>query len=112
MLQSYIAPIKEVMPDFGDGFLAAALQHFSYNSEQVIHALLERALPPELKVLDTQMPLQLPSQESKKGSTAALKDNDKGKLPAQSLSIAHGTLISCHDAAAAMDSMQYKQQCM
>ncbi len=46
------------MPNFGDGFLAAALQHFSYNSEQVIHTLLEGNLPPELKGVDPQMPLQ------------------------------------------------------
>ena len=57
-LQTYIGQIKEVMPNFGDGFLAAALQHFSYNSEQVIHTLLEGDLPPELKGLDPQMPLQ------------------------------------------------------
>ncbi|KAL0032304.1 hypothetical protein WJX79_003738 [Trebouxia sp. C0005] len=57
-LQTYIGQIKEVMPNFGDGFLAAALQHFSCNSEQVIHTLLEGNLPPELKGLDPQMPLQ------------------------------------------------------
>ncbi len=56
-LQTYIGQIKEVMPNFGDGFLAAALQHFSYNSERVIHTLLEGDLPPELKGLDPQMPL-------------------------------------------------------
>jgi len=56
-LQTYIGQIKEVMPNFGDGFLAAALQHFSYNSEQVIHTLLEGDLPPELKGVDPQMPL-------------------------------------------------------
>ncbi len=56
-LQTYIGQIKEVMPNFGDGFLAAALQHFSYNSEQVIHTLLEGDLPPELKGLDPQMAL-------------------------------------------------------
>ena len=80
-LQAYIAPIKEVMPDFGEGFLAAALQHFSYNSEQVIHALLEAALPPELKALDPYMPLQSPSQQAAQGSKAGPQDKGKGKLP-------------------------------
>lgn len=80
-LQTYIGQIKEVMPNFGDGFLAAALQHFSYNSEQVIHTLLEGDLPPELKGLDPQMPLQAAgttgtagrgvAQPSSNGRTAA-----------------------------------------
>lgn len=80
-LQAYIAAIKEVMPDFGDGFLAAALQHFSYNSEQVIHALLEGALPPELQALDPHMPLQKPSQQSLGDSKADSWDKGKGKQP-------------------------------
>ena len=71
-LQSYITQIKDVLPDFGDGFLAAALQHFSYNSEQVIHALLEGGLPPELQALDPQQPLQAPNQQAtQKGKAAA-----------------------------------------
>ena len=80
-LQAHIAPIKEVMPDFGDGFLAAALQHFSYNSEQVIHALLEGALPPELQALDPHMPLPNPSQQPLGGGKADSRDRGKGKLP-------------------------------
>lgn len=79
-LQAHIAPIKEVMPDFGDGFLAAALQHFSYNSEQVIHALLEGALPPQLQALDPHMPLQTPSQQPAGSSRADPHDKGKGKL--------------------------------
>ena len=80
-LQAYIAPIKEVMPDFGDGFLAAALQHYSYNSEQIIHALLEGALPAELQALDPHMPLQHPSQQPLGGGKADSRDKGKGKLP-------------------------------
>ncbi|KAL3156739.1 hypothetical protein ABBQ38_001014 [Trebouxia sp. C0009 RCD-2024] len=80
-LRGYIAPIKDVLPDFGDGFLAAALQHFSYNSEQVIHALLEGALPPELKALDPHMPLQTPSQQPAGSRKADPRDSGKGKAP-------------------------------
>ncbi|KAL3132505.1 hypothetical protein ABBQ32_009050 [Trebouxia sp. C0010 RCD-2024] len=80
-LRGYIAPIKDVLPDFGDGFLAAALQHFSYNSEQVIHALLEGALPPELKALDPHMPLQTLSQQPAGGRKADPRDSGKGKAP-------------------------------
>lgn len=79
-LRGYIAPIKDVLPDFGDGFLAAALQHFSYNSEQVIHALLEGALPPELKALDPHMPLQTPSQQPAGSRKADPRDSGKGVI--------------------------------
>ena len=68
---SYISQIKDVMPHYGDGFLAAALQHFSYNSEQVIYCLLEGNLPTELKGLHPQMPLQPPSQNLAKGKGIA-----------------------------------------
>ena len=90
-LQSYISQIKDVMPDFGDGFLAAALQHFSYNSEQVIHALLEGALPSELKGLDPQMPLQPASQTAQKAGKGASKPNSQGK-PSQLETHARGQI--------------------
>lgn len=67
------------MPNFSDGFLAAALQHFSYNSEQVIHALLEGALPPELKALDPQMPLQAPSHNTRKTGRASSDADSNGR---------------------------------
>ena len=67
------------MPHFGDGFLAAALQHFSYNSEQVIHTLLEGNLPSELKGLDPQMPLQAPSQTAGRAGKGAAQASSNGK---------------------------------
>ena len=77
-MQSYVTQIKDVLPDFGDGFLAAALQHFSYNSEQVIHALLEGGLPLELQALDPQQPLQALSQQAtQKGKAAARASESK-----------------------------------
>ena len=76
-LQSYITQIKDVLPDYGDGFLAAALQHFSYNSEQVIHALLEGGLPPDLQALDPHQPLQAPTQAKAKGKGAARTSESK-----------------------------------
>lgn len=88
------------MPGYGDGFLAAALQHFSYNSEQVIHALLEGALPTELTSLDMQMPLQLPSQQARKGSKQNPRDNEKGKLSSRPCTFACKT-----------DSLETSQVC-
>lgn len=46
--------IKDVLPDFGDGFLTAALLHYGNASERVINALLEGSLPPQLAALDSQ----------------------------------------------------------
>lgn len=77
-LQSYISQIKDVLPDFGDGFLAAALQHFSYNSEQVIHALLEGGLPPELQALNPQTPLEAPSKQPVPKGKATARSNTGG----------------------------------
>ena len=100
-LQAHIAPIKEVMPDFGDGFLAAALQHFSYNSEQVIHALLEGVLPPELQAFDPHMPLQS-SQQPLGDSKADSRDKGKGKLATfQQSSCAVICVCSCNSTVAA-----------
>lgn len=67
------------MPHFGDGFLAAALQHFSYNSEQVIHTLLEGNLPSELKGLDPQMPFQAPSQPAGRAGKGAAQASSNGE---------------------------------
>ncbi len=67
------------MPDFGDGFLAAALQHFSFNSEQVVHVLLEGSLPSELKGLDPQMPLQPASQSARKAGRGAADIDSNGR---------------------------------
>lgn len=65
------------MPDYGDGFLAAALQHFSYNSEQVIHCLLEGILPPDLQGLDPKLPLQPPSQQPSRGTKGTAQPNGR-----------------------------------
>lgn len=77
-MQSHITQIKDVLPGYGDGYLAACLQHFQYNSEQVIHALLEDAEPKELQGLDVQMTMDQHLARQVKG---------KGKQP---LHVANG----------------------
>ena len=57
-VQKQLAQIREVLPDYSDGFLMVCLQHFKGNTEQVLHALLEGSLQKELQKLDPQMPLQ------------------------------------------------------
>ena len=50
-----IAQIRDILPDYGPGFLAACLQHYRGNTEAVTNALLEGALPPALSSLDPHM---------------------------------------------------------
>ena len=68
---SRISAIKELFPDYGDGFLAACLSSYGQDPERVINALLEGSLSPQLSSLDPSMPLQAAPQ-------AATNDN-KGK---------------------------------
>jgi activating signal cointegrator complex subunit 2 len=51
-LPARVAAIRELLPDYGDGFLTAALFHSSFDSERVINCLLEGSLPPALQGLD------------------------------------------------------------
>lgn len=53
-----MAQIRELFPDYGDGFLAACLSASGQDAERVINQLLEGSLPPELSRLDPKMPLQ------------------------------------------------------
>lgn len=68
---SRISAIKELFPDYGDGYLAACLSAYGQDPERVINALLEGSLPPQLSSLDPSMPLQA-------GPQAATNDT-KGK---------------------------------
>ncbi len=62
---SRISAIKELFPDYGDGFLAECLSAFGQKPERVINALLEGSLPPQLSSLDPSMPLRAPTQTSR-----------------------------------------------
>lgn len=51
-LDSLISQVKDLLPDLGEGFILACLEHYSYDSEQVINNILEDRLAPELNQLD------------------------------------------------------------
>ncbi|XP_034947748.1 activating signal cointegrator 1 complex subunit 2 [Chelonus insularis] len=55
-LKSLIYSIKDVMYELGEGFIQKCLQHYNYNTESVINAILEDTLPPEIKKLDRNLP--------------------------------------------------------
>ncbi|XP_034364775.1 activating signal cointegrator 1 complex subunit 2 [Arvicanthis niloticus] len=57
-LDSLISQVKDLLPDLGEGFILACLEHYSYDSEQVINNILEDRLAPELSQLDRSLERQ------------------------------------------------------
>lgn len=51
-LDSLISQVKDLLPDLGEGFILACLEHYSYEPEQVINNILEERLAPALSQLD------------------------------------------------------------
>uniref|UniRef100_G3VLN4 Activating signal cointegrator 1 complex subunit 2 n=1 Tax=Sarcophilus harrisii TaxID=9305 RepID=G3VLN4_SARHA len=44
--------VKDLLPDLGEGFILACLEHYDYSAEQVINNILEEGLAPALSSLD------------------------------------------------------------
>ncbi|XP_011866691.1 PREDICTED: activating signal cointegrator 1 complex subunit 2-like isoform X2 [Vollenhovia emeryi] len=56
-IMSLIAEVKEILCDYGEGFIQLYLKHYNYNVESVINAVLEPTnLPRDLKELDKTIP--------------------------------------------------------
>jgi activating signal cointegrator complex subunit 2 len=55
VLRSLVSQVKELLPEYGDGFIAACLHGCGYQAEAVINALLEGALPGSVQGLDPQL---------------------------------------------------------
>ncbi|CAG8454843.1 15988_t:CDS:2 [Acaulospora morrowiae] len=55
ILLSLISEVREIFPDYGDGFIKACLTAFDNNVETVIDQLLQGTLPPNLEKLDRSM---------------------------------------------------------
>ncbi|XP_065880713.1 uncharacterized protein [Euphorbia lathyris] len=71
---SKISQIKDIFPDYGKGFLAACLEAYNQDPEEVIQRILEGTLHEDLKCLDTSLEaMPMPK------STSAVSSNDKGK---------------------------------
>ncbi|XP_065760026.1 activating signal cointegrator 1 complex subunit 2 isoform X2 [Muntiacus reevesi] len=51
-LDSLISQVKDLLPDLGEGFILACLEHYSYDPERVINNILEGRLAPTLDQLD------------------------------------------------------------
>ncbi|GLT58846.1 hypothetical protein SLA2020_317070 [Shorea laevis] len=73
ILVSKISQIKDLFPDYGKGFIAACLEVYNHNQEEVIQRILEGTLHEELKHFDPSLEtMPLPK-------SSALGRNDKGK---------------------------------
>lgn len=51
-LDSLISQVKDLLPDLGEGFILACLEHCGYDPERVINDILEERLAPALRQLD------------------------------------------------------------
>ncbi|CAN1274423.1 Activating signal cointegrator 1 complex subunit 2, partial [Linum perenne] len=76
-LESKISQIKDLFPDYGKGFLAACLEAYNQNPEEVIQRILEGTLHEDLQRLDISLET-MPTP--KYDQTASRKDKGKGKL--------------------------------
>ncbi|KAF6139039.1 hypothetical protein GIB67_010765 [Kingdonia uniflora] len=70
--ESKISQIKDIFPDYGEEFLAACLEVYNQNPEEVIQRILEGTLQDDLQSTDI-----VHDPRSKPGAT--LNRNDKGK---------------------------------
>lgn len=75
IMESKISQIKDLFPDYGKGFLAACLEVYNQNPEEVIQRILEGALHEELQSLD----ISLEKIPPPKSGVASMARNDKGK---------------------------------
>lgn len=96
IIESKISQIRDLFPDYGKGFLAACLEVYDQNPEEVIQRILEGTLHRDLQSLDTS--LETVPQSPAKSTT--LSGNDKGK----------GKLIDSTTVSSSTDVIRGKQQ--
>ncbi|OVA10958.1 Ubiquitin system component Cue [Macleaya cordata] len=72
--ESKISQIKDLFPDYGSGFIAACLEVYNNNPEEVIQRILEGTLHEDLQSLDISLEKIPPPK-----SASSLTRNDKGK---------------------------------
>ncbi|XP_062076535.1 uncharacterized protein LOC133781519 [Humulus lupulus] len=74
IMESKISQIKDLFPDYGKGFLAACLEAYNQNPEEVIQRVLEGTLHEDLQTMDTSLEtMPIPK------AAAVVSKNDKGK---------------------------------
>ncbi|PNT77956.1 hypothetical protein BRADI_1g70890v3 [Brachypodium distachyon] len=73
IIESKISQIREIFPDYGKGFLAACLEAYNQDHEEVTQRILEGTLHQDLLALDTSL------QEMPQRKPAPSTGRDKGK---------------------------------
>ncbi|XVF64177.1 hypothetical protein PTKIN_Ptkin09bG0147100 [Pterospermum kingtungense] len=89
IMLSKISQIKDLFPDYGKGFLAACLEVYNLNPEEVIQRILEGTLHKDLPALDTSLET-MPVPKS--ASTVSRSDKGKGKL-VETLAVSSTTAV-------------------
>ncbi|KAF8025053.1 hypothetical protein BT93_F2032 [Corymbia citriodora subsp. variegata] len=82
ILESRISQIRDLFPDYGKGYLAACLEVYDENPEQVIQRILEGTLHEDLQSLDPSLetiPVQKTTSTLETNNKGEGKVNDKGK---------------------------------
>jgi hypothetical protein len=74
MLRSNISQVKDLFPDYGDGFVALCLEAYDNDPEKVISRILENKLHPDLASLDVKLATK-PSR-----NVESSRDKGKGKV--------------------------------
>ncbi|KAD4385502.1 hypothetical protein E3N88_25670 [Mikania micrantha] len=77
IIESKISQVKDLFPDYGNGFISACLEVYDYNPEEVIQRILEGTLDNDLQSLDTSLAAMPPKTAA---FPVAKKDKGKGKL--------------------------------
>ncbi|XP_076937684.1 uncharacterized protein LOC143605471 [Bidens hawaiensis] len=75
--ESKISQVKDLFPDFGNGFISACLEVYNDNPEEVIQRILEDTLDKDLRSLDTSLAVVPPKINA---PSVDKKDKGKGKL--------------------------------
>lgn len=88
IMESKISQIKDLFPDYGQGFLVACLEAYNQNPEEVIQRILEGTLHDDLQSLDTSLET-MPAPKT----TMTVSKNDKGKGKLIEPEILHSNVV-------------------
>jgi activating signal cointegrator complex subunit 2 len=90
---SLISQVRDLLPDYGEGFIAACLDSVQGDAERAINALLEGSLPDDVATLDPGMSFQQYQDRKWHAAARALADR-KGKAPAAAVLDSTGSGLS------------------
>ncbi|VFQ98424.1 unnamed protein product [Cuscuta campestris] len=80
IIESQISQIRDLFPEYGKGFLAACLEVYNHDPEEVIQRILEGTLHKDLQSLDISLEETPKPKSSLSISLTSTNDKGKGKL--------------------------------